>query len=85
MKNECNITHKINFSEICCIKYLTELDQYSENRQLTEIFSKLLLKTLTINLEQKEYQFPTLKLELVKNLIDVLSKHFSRLFFLGNY
>ena len=80
MKNECGQIHSPNYLTTCCIRHLLEMSKYAEMQTQTKKYSKLLLTTLNHAYKENTIAFKSMKLDLIKLLLEVLSKYISHFF-----
>jgi len=85
MKTDCGNIHKPDYSKACCIKFLIEMNELSDNCTLYHKFSKLLLLTLNHSDKNNNLNFENLKLDMLNSFLNVLTKNMSHFYFLSNY
>ena len=85
MKNECGQIHSPNYLTTCCIRHLLEMSKYAEMQTQTKKYSKLLLTTLNHAYKENTIAFKSMKLDLIKLLLEVLSKYISHFFINKRY
>ena len=83
MKTDCENTHKPDYSKACCIKFLIEMSEHSQNSTLYHKFSKLLLLTLNHADKNNSLNFDNFKLDILNSFLDVLIKNMAHFYFLS--
>lgn len=83
MKTDCGSIHKPDYSKACCIKFLIEMNQASQNNTLYHKFAKLFLMTLNHSNKNNSLIFDSYKLDFLNSFLDVLTKNISHYFFLS--
>lgn len=83
MKTDCENTHKADYSKACCIKFLIEMSEHSQNSTLYHKFSKLLLLTLNHADKNNSLIFENFKLDILNSFLDMLTKNMSHFYFLS--
>ena len=84
MKNECNKLHEPNYTQTCCLRHLLEMAKYAEMQTKIKKYSKLLLITLNHAYRDNAFNFKQLKLDLLLNLLEVISKYISHFYMIKN-
>ena len=85
MKNECNKIHVPCYTKACCLRHLLEMSKYAEMQTKIKKYSKLLLITLNHAYKNNSFNFKQLKLDLLLNLFEVISKYISHFFMIKKY
>ena len=83
MKINCGSYHKVNYKEICCFTNLIEMNEYAENQLKVESYSKILYKIIEKVHEKDDVLFEKFPLNIMKSLIEILSKYINFFYFSG--
>jgi len=83
MKTDCGNTHKPDYSKACCIKFLIEMSDLSQNSTLYHKYSKLLLLTLNHADKNNSLNFENMKLDILNSFLDVLTRNMAHFYFLS--
>jgi hypothetical protein len=78
--NECERHHLVNYDKTCCIKHLLMMSELAENQMMNIKYSNLLIKSLSTMLKNNAIDYETMKLDLIKLLLEVSSKFISYFF-----
>lgn len=84
MKTDCGNIHKPDYSKACCIKFLIEMNELSQNCTLYHKFAKLFLRTLNHSNKNNSLNFENFKLDILSSFLDVLTKNIAHYYFLSN-
>jgi len=85
MKSDCGNIHKPDYSKSCCIRFLIEMNELSNNCTLYHKFSKLLLLTLNHADKNNSLNFDGFKIDILNSFLDILTKNISHFYFLSIY
>lgn len=84
MKTDCGNIHKPDYSKACCIKFLIEMNELSQNCTLYHKFAKLFLRTLNHSNKNNSLNFENFKFDILSSFLDILTKNISHYYFLSN-
>lgn len=85
MKTDCGAIHKPNYSIACCIKFLIEMNEASQNSTLYHKFANLFLMTINHSNKNNTLNFDVYKLDFLNCFLEVLTRNISHYYFLSNY
>ena len=83
MLTDCGNIHKPDYSKACCIKFLLEMSELSENCTLYHKFAKLFLKALNHLNKINTFNFESYKFDFLNSFLNVLTKNISHYYFLS--
>lgn len=83
MKNDCGKMHKPDYNSACCFKFLIEMHDHAESQTLIHKYAKLFLTTINHYYKTNKLSFEYIKLDMMKLLLEILTKVISHFFFLS--
>lgn len=81
MLNECGNHFTPNYSKVCCLKHLVNLNEHAESHLLLQKYAGLLLRTLNHHYKLNSLPFEQTKLDVLKIFLEVVSKYSSKFYF----
>ncbi len=84
MLNDCKKTHEINYSSSCCYKHLIIMHDYSDTHMLISKYSSLFLKTLNHHFKLNKLEIEKIKIDLLINLLNIITRINSHFYFISN-
>jgi hypothetical protein len=82
MQNECNQRHIPNFETSCCYKHLILMRDHADKSLLYSKYAKLVLLTLNRAYKENALSFETVKLEMIKVILEIICKAISHFYYL---
>ena len=79
--NECEKFHRPDYERSCCMKQLLLMSDHAENQMMNKTYANLLFNTLNRLYKNNNIGYNSMKLDLLKMLLEVITK-FTAYFFL---
>jgi hypothetical protein len=84
MKTDCGSIHKPDYTKACCIKFLVEMSEISQNCHLYYKFANLFLTHINHSNKNNLLNFENYKIDVLCGFLNALTKIVSHYYYLSN-
>jgi hypothetical protein len=85
MKIDCGAIHKPDYTKSCCIRFLIEMTEFSNNANLFHKFANIFLTNINHSFKSNLLSFGNYKFDILSNLLNCLTKLITYYYFINKY